>query len=181
MPTTAGLRDLWINEILDNLRRVFQVVHGYSKRAERVAGLTGPQLWAMKVLAESAPIRVSDLAWRMYLQPPTVVGILDRLEQCGQVKRTRSAEDHRVVEVRLTQKGKNTVAKVPQVAQGLLLTGLKGLEDRELETVSQGLELLVGILGAGAIPPQLLFSEEVNAPARAVQSRNPRRTEDATP
>ena len=167
MRKTAGKRDLWITEILDNLRRVFRVVHGYSIRAERIAGFTGPQLWAMKVLAESAPIRVSDLAWRMYLQPPTVVGILDRLEQLGQVKRTRSAEDLRVVEVSLTGKGKNTVSKVPQVAQGLLLTGLKDLDDKQLETVSEGLGLLVGILGARKVPPQLLFSMEVNAPRRS--------------
>ena len=157
MPRSAGVRDLWIKEILDNLRRVFQVVHGYSRRAERVAGLTGPQLWAMKVLAESAPIRVSDLAWRMYLQPPTVVGILDRLEQQGQVRRVRSTLDHRVVEVSLTEKGKETVSKVPQVAQGLLLTGLRNLEEKQLETIVQGLEILVGILGARDLPPQLLF------------------------
>lgn len=167
MQKTAGKSDIWITEILDNLRRVFQVVHGYSKRAERVAGFTGPQLWAMKVLAESAPIRVSDLARRMYLQPPTVVGILDRLEQLGQVKRTRSADDLRVVEVSLTGKGKNTVSKVPQVAQGLLLTGLKDLDEKQLETVSEGLELLVGILGARKVPPQLLFSKEVNVPGRS--------------
>jgi len=177
MQKTAGIKDLWINEILDDLRRVFQVVHGYSKRAERVAGMTGPQLWAMKVLAESAPIRVSDLAWRMYLQPPTVVGILDRLEQQGLVLRSRSTTDHRVVEVTLTEKGKETVSKVPQVAQGLLLTGLKGLDDKQLETVFEGLELLVGILGARNLPPQLMFSDEVNAPRRAARRRIPRKTE----
>lgn len=174
---SAGIRDLWIKEILDNLRRVFQVVHGYSRRAERIAGLTGPQLWAMKVLAESAPIRVSDLAWRMYLRPPTVVGILDRLEQQGQVRRIRSTSDHRVVEVSLTEKGRETVLKVPQVAQGLLLTGLKDLDGKQLETVTQGLELLVGILGARTLPPQLLFSKEMNAPRRPARRRNPAHTE----
>jgi len=176
MPTTAANRDLRIAEILDNLRRVFQVVHGYSKRAERIAGFTGPQLWAMKVLAESAPIRVSDLARRMYLRPPTVVGILDRLERQGQVARARSTDDHRVVTVTLTARGKKTVSMVPQVAQGLLLTGLKELDGKQLEAVSEGLERLVGILGARQIPPQLLFSREVNAPAPAERGRNRVRT-----
>lgn len=166
-----------VAEILDNLRRVFQVVHGYSRRAERVAGLTGPQLWAMKVLAESAPIRVSDLARRMYIHPSTVVGILDRLEQRDQVTRTRSSEDHRVVMVALTDKGKETVTKVPRIAQGLLLTGLKGLEKAQLASISEGLDLLVGILGADRMPPQLLFSREVNSPPvgaiRAARKKEP--------
>jgi DNA-binding MarR family transcriptional regulator len=148
----------------DNLRRVVQVVHGYSKRAEHVAGLTGPQLWAIKVLTESAPIMVSDLARRMYLHPSTVIGILDRLETRGLVIRTRSTVDRRVVTVGLTRRGKETVKKVPTVAQGLLLKGLEELSDNDLKVISEGLGLLVDILGAQRMPPRLLFSEEVNIP-----------------
>lgn len=154
--------DSAIGGVLDNLRRVFQVVHGYSKRAERVGGLTGPQLWAVTVLSESEPVRVSELARRMYLDPSTVVGILDRLETRGLVSRTRSREDRRVVTVALTGKGRRLVSKVPEVAQGLLLTGLEGLSPRDLKAVSDGLEVLVRILGAHRLPPRLLFSSEVN-------------------
>jgi DNA-binding MarR family transcriptional regulator len=160
-------RDREVADVLDNLRRVFQAVHRYSKRAEKVGGLTGPQLWAMKVLAESAPIRVTDLARRMYLHPSTVVGILDRLEQQAQVARTRSEKDHRVVTVTLTERGRETVSKVPQIAQGLLLSGLKALSDGDLRTVSEGLRQLVGILGVEWMPPHLLLSPEINAPERA--------------
>ena len=155
-------RDQEIAEVLDNLRRVFRVVNRYSKRAEKVGGLTGPQVWAMKVIAESAPIRVTDLSRRMYLHPSTVVGILDRLEQQEQVARTRSEKDHRVVTVALTAKGRETVSKVPRIAQGLLLKGLKGLSDSELSTVSEGLRMMVGILGVEGMPPPLLLSPEVN-------------------
>jgi DNA-binding MarR family transcriptional regulator len=164
METQAAMRDREIADVLDNLRRVFKVVHRYSKRAEKVGGLTGPQVWAMTVLAESAPIRVTDLAQRMYLHPSTVVGILDRLEQQMQVVRTRSEKDHRVVTVSLTAKGRETVSKVPQIAQGLLLTGLKELSDTDLKTTSEGLRRLVAILGVEGMPPQLLLSPEINAP-----------------
>lgn len=164
MPKNKDLQGEAIRHVLDDLRRVFQVVHGYSKRAERVGGLTGPQLWAVKVLAESSPVRVSDLARRMYLHPSTVVGILDRLESVGLVLRTRSTQDRRVVTVSLTEKGTQLVAKTPEVAQGLLLTGLKALPIRELHAVETGLSLLVEVLGARDLPPRLLFSDEVNQP-----------------
>lgn len=163
--TRRARRDLEIADVLDNLRRVFKVVHGYSKRAEKVGGMTGPQVWAMKVLAESAPIRVTDLARRMYLHPSTVVGILDRLEQQAQVTRTRSERDHRVVTVSLTAKGRKTASNVPQIAQGLLLKGLQGLSDGDLRITSEGLRRLVDILGVEGMPPPLLLSPEVNAPA----------------
>jgi DNA-binding MarR family transcriptional regulator len=150
--------------VFDNLRRVVQVVHGYSNRARRVRGLTGPQHWAIKVISGSAPIRVSDLARQMYLHPSTVVGILDRLEAKGLAVRVRSKRDHRVVEVELTDTGKAIAARSPAVAQGLLLHGLAGLSEDDLRVVSEGLEALVGILGAQGMPPRLLFSPEVNLP-----------------
>ena len=123
METRKARRDREIADVLDNLRRVFKVVHRYSKRAEKVGGMTGPQVWAMKVIAESEPIRVTDLARRMYLHPSTVVGILDRLEQQVQVTRTRSEKDHRVVTVSLTAKGRETVSRFPGSPRGFSSRG----------------------------------------------------------
>ena len=135
-----------------------------SKKVERETGLTGPQLWAIKVIAEAAPIKVSELARCMYLHPATVVGILDRLEGRGLVSRTRSQEDRRVVEIELTGQGKELVAKAPEVAQGLLVRGLEPLPEEKLLHIADGLEQLVSILGAQKIPPQLILSPEVNVP-----------------
>ena len=149
---------------IDNLRRVFQVVNEYSKRAERETGLTGPQLWAIKVISETAPIKVSDLARRMYLHPATVVGIIDRLEIRGMVSRTRSQEDRRVVEIDLTTQGKDLVTNAPEVASGLLVKGMETLPDEKLASIADGLEELVRLLGAQELPPKLILSNEVNLP-----------------
>ncbi len=153
-----------VMDIIDNIRRVFQAVNEYSKKAERETGLTGPQLWAIKMLAEGTPLKVSELARRMYLHPATVVGILDRLEVRDLVTRTRSKEDRRVVEIELTEKGRELVAQSPEVAQGLLVRGLETLSDEKLVQLEEGLEQLVAILGAQEIPPKLLLSPEVNEP-----------------
>lgn len=160
MPDTAKT----VAEIIDNIRRVFQVVNEYSKKAERETGLTGPQLWAIKVVAEGAPIKVSELARRMYLHAATVVGILDRLESRGLVSRTRSREDRRVVEIDLTEKGKNLVIESPEVAQGLLVRGMEALPEEKLASLAEGLLQLVAILGAQEVLPKLMHSQEVNVP-----------------
>lgn len=160
-----GADDL-IADVTDDLRRVFQVVNEHSKRAMRETGLTGPQLWAIKVIAGHGPIRVSDLARRLYLHNATVVGIIDRLENQGLVARTRSQEDRRVVMVDLTAQGKDLVARSPQVAQGLLVAGLEKISRAKLETISAGLKLMVKILGAQNLPPHLILSPEVNRPKR---------------
>jgi DNA-binding MarR family transcriptional regulator len=151
-----------IGEVVDNLRRIFQAVHVHSSRAKREAGLTGPQLWAIRVIAQSAPLRVSELAGKMYLHPATVVGILDRLESMGLIARTRSRQDRRVVHVELTEAGRELVNQAPEVAQGLLVSGLEALPLQRLNIISEGLADMVRLLGAQALPPKLLLSSEVN-------------------
>ena len=151
-------------EIFDNLRRVFQVVHEHSRRVERDTGLTGPQVWAVRVIADSEPIKISSIARRMYLHVATVVGIVDRLEARGLVRRTRDTKDRRVVYVELTKEGRILIANAPQVAQGMLLSGLEELPDRKLKTIHSGLELMVRLLNAQKLPPKLILSQEVNEP-----------------
>ena len=162
MSDTAGM----VADIIDNLRRVFQVVNEQSKKVERETGLTGPQLWAIKIISDNAPIKVSVLARRMYLHPATVVGILDRLESRGLVMRTRSMEDRRVVEIDLTAQGKELVVQSPEAVQGMLIKGLEPLPDDKLIHIADGLEQLVKILGAKEIPPKLILSSEINLPMK---------------
>ena len=155
-----------IPDIIDDLRRVFQVVNAQSKRAELATGITGPQLWTIKTIAETGPIRISDLARKIYLHPATLVGIIDRLEMRGIVTRIRSKLDRRVVLVDLTNAGQVLVANSPQVAQGLLVSGLETLPIANLEIISSGLKQLVNLLGAQELPPQLILSPEINIPRR---------------
>ena len=149
-----------ISEVIDNLRRVFQAITDFSRNAEKTTGLTGPQLWAVKLLANNAPLRLSDLARQMYLSPATVVGIIDRLEAKGLVTRTRSREDRRAVDLELSGEGKELVAQAPEVAQLVLLKGLEALSDEEFSSVAEGMELVVRILGAENLTPQPLHSAE---------------------
>lgn len=147
-----------IPEVIDNLRRIFQAVTEYSRSAEKETALTGPQLWALKILANTSPMRVSELARQMYLRPATVVGILDRLEAKSLVTRNRCQEDRRAVDLYLTERGKAVVANAPEVAQVMLVKGLEALSDQQFEQVLEGMQHLVRILGAEQLTPQPLHS-----------------------
>jgi DNA-binding MarR family transcriptional regulator len=162
---------IFISEIFDNLRRVVQVIREYSMAAKRETGITGPQLWAIKLIANAQFIQVSELAVRMYLHPATVVGILNRLELKGFVKRTRMTDDRRVVRVELTEFGHDLVQRAPEVAQGVLVSGLETLAGKKLKSIHGGLAQLVEILGAQEIPPHLISSPEVNHPAKVKTAR----------
>lgn len=158
-----------ISDIIDNLRRIFQILNEQSKKVEKETGLTGPQLWAIKVIYENAPLNLSDLANRLYLHSTTVVGIVDRLETHNFVKRTRSKDDRRMVSIELTAKGKSLIKNAPEVAQGLLVAGLEELPLTHLLEINKSMKRLVNIFGAQKIPPKLILSPEVNLPERKMK------------
>jgi MarR family transcriptional regulator, organic hydroperoxide resistance regulator len=167
-------RSVKISNIVDNLRRIFQILNEQSKKVESATGLTSPQLWAIKVINEHSPIKVSDLASRLYLHPATVVGIIDRLEIHKLVKRRRCEDDRRVVWIELTGKGNDLVKSAPEVAQGLLVTGLEGLSSNNILGIDRSMRQFVKIFGAQKIPPKLILSSEVNLPKRKTKADQPR-------
>jgi MarR family transcriptional regulator, organic hydroperoxide resistance regulator len=155
-----------ISNIVDNLRRIFQILNEQSKKVKKDTGLTGPQLWTIKIIHENGPINHSELSNRLYLHATTVGGIIDRLEKQNYVKRIRSKDDRRVVWIELTAKGEALVKSAPEVAQGLLVAGLEELPMNRLLTINRSMKHLVKIFGAQKIPPKLILSSEINLPSK---------------
>lgn len=69
-------------------------------------GLTYPQYLAMLVLWEQDGITVGDISTRLLTDPGSLTPVLKRLEAEGLIRRLRSSQDERVVELHLTHAGK---------------------------------------------------------------------------
>ena len=67
--------------------------------------LTYTQYIVLLVLWEGHEITVGELCRRLYLDSGTISPLLKKLESAGYVVRTRTKEDERVVEIRLTEAG----------------------------------------------------------------------------
>ncbi len=158
------VKDPIISNIIDNLRRVFQVLDEQSKKVERETGLTGPQFWTLKTINESSPVNVSDLANKLYLHYTTVIGIIDHLEKQDLIKRCPSKDDYRVVLIELTAKGNDLVKSMPEVVQGLLVSGLEKIAASNLMEIDRSMKHLVKIFGVEKTPPKLILSPEDNFP-----------------
>ena len=149
MPADSQL----ILEVNDSLRKLMQLVQTRSKKIRKETGITGPQLLAMKTLADSPGLSISELARRIYLHPATVVGIVDRLEGQGLVERSPSTRDRRQVQVKLTRGGKAALRKTPLAARDAVLAGLETLPDKKLKRLAVSLALIVRVLEAQAKGP----------------------------
>lgn len=140
-------------EVNASLRKLMQLVQTRSKKIRKETGITGPQLLAMKTLADSPSISISELARRIYLHPATVVGIVDRLEAQGLVERTPSKKDRRQVNVKLTRGGKAAFRKTPGASRDAVLAGLEALPEKKLKRLAASLAKIVQVLEAYAKGP----------------------------
>jgi hypothetical protein len=71
----------------------------------------------------------------------------------------------------LTEKGNRLLKSAPEVAQGLLVSGLEKISGNNLMEIDKSMKTLVRIFGAQKIPPKLILSTEVNVPIDMIQKR----------
>lgn len=149
-----------IAEIMQFLRRIFKAIQQYSEEVFKKFGVTGPQLWALRIIYSEGELSMGKLSENMYLHMSTVSGVVDRLEEKGYVKRRRDTADRRVVKISLTKKGKRLVEKAPEAAQGKLLHGLESLSRGEVLGIHSSLGNVVRLMEIEDMKAAFFFSEE---------------------
>ena len=79
--------------------------------------ITSAQYIVLARLWEGDGISITDLCVRLYLDNPTITGIVDRMERDGLLERQRDRDDRRVVNVFLTEKGRKLRQAVGSFAE----------------------------------------------------------------
>lgn len=153
-------RDLVISEIMSSLRRMIKSLEDYSQKVSSHFGITGPQLWVLKTLYQDGSLSLGELSKRMYLNPSTITGVVDRLEKKNCVLRDRSEKDRRIVKVQLTPKGNKLVKRAPKPIQGRLIYGLRRLRGDELLLIHKSIDKLVEIMEAQDVKVTFVFDQE---------------------
>ena len=117
-------------------------------------GISGAQWGVLRTLhrAEGAgepSLRLTDLSRRMLIRPPSVTGLVDRLEKVGLILRCSSQDDLRVKKIALSKDGRELVQRIllgHSAQQARILSPLNEAEqeemDRMLALLVEHLELL---------------------------------------
>lgn len=95
------------------MRRISRALDLHSRRIDRAVGLTLPQLVVLALVRDMGEVTGRSISAAADLSPPTVVGILDKLEAKGLIERYRSAGDRRIVHTRLTEAGRAALFRAP--------------------------------------------------------------------
>jgi len=147
-------KDLPANhDIFMDLRRIMSAMDVHSRGLADRHGLTGPQMLCLRQLATAGSLASGALARAMALKPPTLTGILDRLEQRGFVSRERRPEDKRQVRVSLTALGRQIVRELPSPLQDRFESRLKALPLEEQAGIRRALNRVARMM-EGDAPPE---------------------------
>jgi DNA-binding MarR family transcriptional regulator len=105
----------------------------FSEDAAAEVGLTAQHYQAMLILRASAEesVTINDLARQLLIKHNSAVGLVDRLAREGLLVREASREDRRKVELRLSARGRQVLAK------------LAAMHRRELERIGPLLKRLI--------------------------------------
>jgi MarR family 2-MHQ and catechol resistance regulon transcriptional repressor len=112
-----ALRD-WSERDERALRLWIALARSYSTFSRAVAckvqeyGLTTPQFGILEALHHLGPLSLGDLAEKLLVTGGNVTYVMDRLEEQGLVYRERSSDDRRIVQAKLSPKGKALIASV---------------------------------------------------------------------
>ncbi len=130
-------------------RRLRQIAHEldkHSKYLQERYGVTIPQLVALREIHEHGPISFSMLTRLLSLNNSTVTGIVDRLERQGLVRRTRTSQDRRRIDVVATGEGLSFLERTPPPIQESLIRGLEEMSPDEVERILWSIDTIVGLL-----------------------------------
>jgi len=136
------------HEVLVSLRRIIRATDLHSRRLGRDTGLTTPQLVVLRTINEHGNQTVSEIGRSVSLSQATVTSILNRLEANNLVKRKRSREDKRRVNVQLTARGKHLLAGAPEPLQDDFVVRFSSLASWEQHQIVASLARVAAMMDA---------------------------------
>ncbi len=125
-------------EVFLNLVRTSAVLEHKVADALKPYGLTLTQYNVLRILRGAGPEGLCrhEVLARMLTPVPDASRLLDRLEGCGLVTRTRSTEDRRLVASRLTDRGRELLAEMDEPVAELHRRHLGHMNRKDLKELA---------------------------------------------
>lgn len=127
-----------------------RIVEPWEKFLKTTANLTNNQYNVLRILRGSHPNRLacSEIAERMIARDPDVTRLVDRLSRRGLVARARGKRDRRVVEVGITERGRELLKSLDPHVNRMPAAVLGHLGTSKLKQLGDLLEHVIANRGA---------------------------------
>ncbi len=126
-----------------------RIIEPWARFLKTEAGLTNNQYNVLRILRGSHPTRLScgEISARMIARDPDVTRLVDRLSRQGLVSRGRGRRDRRVVEVGITDKGRDLLKTLDSHVDRMPRAVIGHLGAAKLKQLGQLLEHVIADLG----------------------------------
>jgi len=133
-------------DVLGQFRLIFRSAKIHFQWVQERSGVSGSQLWVLAEVQRRPGIRVTELAHAMAVHQSTASNLVEGLHRRGLLQRKRSIEDQRVVNLSLTEAGRQTVGRAPKPLEGVLPDALYTLDPNDLAELKKYLGRLADVM-----------------------------------
>ena len=147
-PNRAGVRpslgEIGLNQFAPYLiNRISLSWNTHLADALKAHEMTTTKMRALAILSISSPVTINELSLYALTEQSTMSRTLDSLEEQDYIRRRPRAEDLRVRDVELTQKGREAFARVWPMMYDLLLKMLDGIDNEEYKEFTATLHKII--------------------------------------
>jgi len=146
--------------IMDSVRRIVQALRRSSVRTEQISTITGAQALALGHIGRHEGLSINELAGLTCTHQSTVSEVVGRLEALSFLIRTRSENDGRRVELRLTEAGRKLTKALEPTIQEELMNALTRLAPQTRAELADGLGAWMMEAGLDDAPIVMFFEPE---------------------
>jgi len=132
--------------ILRRLRRITKAINTHSHGLWTQWKITEPQWGCLKILADKSPLSAAALSREALISQSSLVGILDRLERGGLVRRERGTRDRRETILHLSDRGREVARTTPEPLQSSIADALKVIPPEERTALIRSLDWIAETL-----------------------------------
>lgn len=135
-------------ELLVALRQIIRAIDLHSKKLNKDAGLTAPQLIILRSIHQTPGISPKQVAQQANLSQGTITSILDRLQAREFIVRKRSEQDRRCWQLLLTRKGQRLLKQAPTPLQQDFIDRFNALQPWEQNQMLTSVQRLANMMNA---------------------------------
>jgi DNA-binding MarR family transcriptional regulator len=106
--------------------------------------ITSPQMGILVAMHRGLAATPFELSKMLHVDTGLMTRVLDKLEMKGLLERSRSSDDRRVVNLRLTKKGEEVAREIPTIAPEVMNERLKKFSKTEFDELTRLLNKFIG-------------------------------------
>ncbi|MGQ9587132.1 MAG: MarR family winged helix-turn-helix transcriptional regulator [Thermoplasmata archaeon] len=138
----AGANRRRLEEIADDILDSFPVFFRRVSRGEARQGSRrfDPSRFVLRAVQKHGPVRMSEIGKHMGVSKPYMTMLVNRLIAEGLVERVQDAHDRRVVNVRITEAGRDAIREFTRGARQAIINNLSSLDPKDISSLHESMK-----------------------------------------